>query len=62
MMLLNKVGTQAQKERWLQPIIDGKVRSAFAMTEPDAGRRLDPSMIRDAWPSGGRPLGHQGRK
>ncbi|WP_234487260.1 dihydrodipicolinate synthase family protein, partial [Paraburkholderia aspalathi] len=32
MILLNKVATQAKKDRWLQPIIDGKVRSAFAMT------------------------------
>ena len=46
MMLLNKVGTEAQKERWLQPIIDGKVRSAFAMTEPHPGGGSDPSMIR----------------
>lgn len=43
MRLLNMVGTEAQKERWLQPIIDGKVQSAFAMTEPD-GCGSDPSM------------------
>ena len=34
MIILNKIGTDVQKERWLQPIIDGKVRSSFAMTEP----------------------------
>ncbi len=45
MILLNKVGTEAQKARWLQPIIDGKVRSAFAMTEPHPGGGSDPSMI-----------------
>lgn len=45
MILLNKVGTEAQKERWLQPIIDGKVRSAFAMTEPAPGSGSDPSMM-----------------
>ncbi|MCW2240466.1 acyl-CoA dehydrogenase family protein [Azospirillum canadense] len=45
MMVLNKVGTEAQKERWLQPIIDGKVRSAFAMTEPHPGGGSDPSMM-----------------
>lgn len=45
MMVLNKVGTEAQKERWLQPIIDGTVRSAFAMTEPSPGGGSDPSMI-----------------
>ena len=30
-------GSPAQKERWLRPIADGKVMTAFAMTEPDAG-------------------------
>jgi acyl-CoA dehydrogenase len=30
-------GTQAQKERWLGPIADGKVMTAFAMTEAEAG-------------------------
>lgn len=45
MMVLNKVATEAQKERWLQPIIDGKVRSAFAMTEPHPGGGSDPSMM-----------------
>jgi acyl-CoA dehydrogenase len=43
MRLLNMVGTDAQKERWLQPIIEGKVQSSFAMTEPD-GCGSDPSM------------------
>lgn len=45
MILLNKIGTEAQKERWLQPIIDGKLRSAFAMTEPMPGAGSDPSMM-----------------
>ncbi len=43
MILLNKVGTEAQKDRWLQPIIDGKVRSAFVMTEPAPGSGSDPA-------------------
>ncbi len=34
MMVLEKVGTDAQKRRWLQPIVDGEVQSSFAMTEP----------------------------
>ncbi len=43
MILLNKVGTEAQKERWLQPIIDGEVRSAIVMTEPHPGAGSDPA-------------------
>jgi acyl-CoA dehydrogenase len=46
MMVLNKIGTPAQKERWLQPIVDGKVRSSFAMTEPHPGGGSDPSMMK----------------
>lgn len=45
MMLLHKIlKTEQQKQRWLQPIIDGKVRSAFAMTEPDGGCGSDPNL------------------
>jgi acyl-CoA dehydrogenase len=43
MILLNKVGTDAQKDKWLQPIIDGRVRSAFVMTEADPGAGSDPA-------------------
>ena len=44
MIVLEKLlKTEALKERWLQPIIDGKVRSAFAMTEPQ-GCGSDPSL------------------
>ncbi|TAL87934.1 MAG: acyl-CoA dehydrogenase [Candidimonas sp.] len=45
MIILNKVATPAQKDRWLQPIIDGAVRSSFAMTEPPPGCGSDPSMM-----------------
>ena len=45
MMVLEKVASEAQKERWLQPVVDGRVRSAFAMTEPHPGGGSDPSMI-----------------
>ncbi len=45
MMVLNKVlKTEALKDKWLQPIIDGAVRSAFAMSEPDGGCGSDPSL------------------
>ncbi|MEX1110134.1 MAG: acyl-CoA dehydrogenase family protein [Dongiaceae bacterium] len=43
MFVLNRIATDAQKERWLQPIVDGKVRSSFAMTEPQPGAGSDPA-------------------
>jgi acyl-CoA dehydrogenase len=44
MMLLAKVGTPAQQSRWLAPIVEGRVRSSFAMTEPHPGSGSDPAM------------------
>ena len=62
MFVLNRIGTPAQKEKWLQPIVDGAVRSAFVMTEPAPGSGSDPSMMltkaepkgNDAWTVSGR--------
>jgi len=34
MELLSLFGTPEQQERWLYPLLDGKIRSAFSMTEP----------------------------
>ena len=46
MNLLSKVGTPAQKEWWLRPLVEGKIKSSFTMTEPTPGGGSDPSMIR----------------
>jgi len=43
--LMEVVATAAQKERWLRPLVQGKTRSCFAMTEPDPGAGSDPMML-----------------
>ena len=47
MYLLGKVGSAEQKARFLEPLVSGKARSAFFMTEPaeDGGAGSDPSMM-----------------
>jgi acyl-CoA dehydrogenase len=44
--LLNEIASAGQRERYLHPLADGAVRSAFAMTEPVPGAGSDPSALR----------------
>lgn len=60
MELLSMFGTPAQKERWFKPLMDGVIRSAYVMTEPqvassDAGN-IETSIVRDGdeWVINGR--------
>jgi len=47
MFLLGRIGTPAQRERFLAPLVTGQARSAFFMTEPahEGGAGSDPSML-----------------
>ncbi|MFB6164017.1 MAG: acyl-CoA dehydrogenase family protein [Haloarculaceae archaeon] len=46
MHLLEMQGTELQKEQYLEPLVDGEMRSGFSMTEPMQGAGSDPKMIK----------------
>lgn len=51
MELLDMFGNKEQKERWLQPLLDGQIRSAFGMTEPAVAssdaRNIQTQIVKD---------------
>ncbi|HKP80170.1 MAG TPA: acyl-CoA dehydrogenase family protein [Phenylobacterium sp.] len=64
MYLLGKMASAEQKERFLKPLVEGRARSAFFMTEPaeDGGAGSDPSMMQTTARPDGNHWVIEGRK
>ena len=45
--VLHRFGTPSQRAQWLQPLLEGQIRSAFAMSEPDVASS-DPTNLQTA--------------
>src|SRR5438876_3783019 len=62
MHLLEQVAEERQKEEWLRPLAQGRIRSCFMMTEPAPGAGADPSMLLTTARRAGNDFIIEGRK
>ena len=55
MEVILKYGSEEQKEQWLEPLLDAKIRSAYLMTEP-AAASAEVHGVTMTWTAAGRPV------